>query len=67
MIKYNTTGSPTKSGVYACRIYHPDDPTGFLLKDEFLLYYEENWSYLGSDMNYRDKVLGWIGPLQRKL
>lgn len=63
MISYNTSGPPTETGVYACRV--PMD--GVLLDDLFLLWSEGAWSYLCSDQRYRGQMLGWIGPLQRRM
>ena len=65
LVKYNK-GQPTEQGVYACRVENPD--AGFpLLHDRFLIWINGRWSYLGSDQYYRGKVLGWVGPLQRKM
>lgn len=67
LVKYNTTSDPTTTGVYACRI--PDKVAPELLADEFLLWDAKaaKWCYLRSDQTYRGTVLGWVGPLQRKL
>mgnify|MGYP003394872013 CR=1 FL=1 len=64
LIKYNT-GTPTENGVYACRIPQGHDYSG-LLEDKFLMWYHGTWSYLRSDLNYRGRIVGWIGPLPRK-
>jgi hypothetical protein len=64
MISYNTTDDPTERGVYACRV--PHELPG-LYKDEFLSWINGKWGYLGSDQNYRGEVIGWIGPLQRRM
>lgn len=61
-----STGEPTENGVYACRV--PLAPVRLgLLEDKFLLWYKDSWKRLGSDQNYRGAVMGWIGPLQRKM
>lgn len=66
VVPYNTEGAPKETGVYACRI--PDDELGSpFLKDKFLMWFDGKWSHIGSDQNYRGAVLGWIGPLQRKM
>lgn len=65
MISYKTGCNPEERGVYACRIENPDVPQ--LLKDVFLMWFDNQWGYTGSDQKYRGEVLGWIGPLQRKL
>ena len=65
MVKYTTDGNPTAVGVYACRVPDPVDKD--LLKDIFLMWYDGRWTYLYSDQRYRGTVLGFIGPLQRKL
>lgn len=64
MIEYNTN-TPTEKGVYACRVI--SDDAIFWLDDVFLLWDGENWCRLRSDQLYRGDVLGWIGPLQRKM
>lgn len=64
LVEYDR-GAPTEHGVYACRVR--DDLCPHLLKDIFLLWYEGRWSYLGSDQWFRDDVLGFVGPLARKL
>lgn len=63
-MKYNT-GTPTKTGVYACVVDDSRDPNGLLTTDKFLIYYN-GWSYPGSDQKFRGTVYGWIGPLPRK-
>lgn len=66
MILYETERDPEAVGVYACRI--PDSDTGgLLMTDIFLMWYAGKCGYLGSDQRYRGEVLGWIGPLQRRL
>ena len=63
-MQYNQ-GIPTEVGVYAVRIL---DPLGSgRLVDKFFIWINNKWGYLSSDQNYRGEVLGWIGPLQRKL
>ncbi len=64
VIKYKT-GSPKARGVYACRV--PKFGVQGLLEDVFLFWQENKWWYLSSDQGYRGTVLGWIGPLQRKM
>ena len=63
MINYETQGDPLKSGVYACRI--PSEALPGLCEDKFLMWYQGKWGYLGSDLWYRGKVVGWLGPLPR--
>ena len=62
------TGTPSQTGVYACRI--PIPHTRFW-DDRFMLWYNDEWSYYGSDQHYRHipgtPEIRWIGPLQRKL
>lgn len=65
MIKYNTTDEPSKPGVYACRIQDRDIPD--LFEDIFFTWSSKKWHYPGSDQTFRGKVLGWIGPLDRRL
>ena len=67
MIQYNVTDDPTEVGVYACRIEDPIAPGSGLLLDVFLMWYDGRWCYLRSDANYRGEVLGWVGPLQRRM
>lgn len=64
LVTYNA-GTPTETGVYACRV-PCDDMPGFF-EDKFLMWFSGKWGYIGSDQNYRGEVAGWIGPLQRKL
>ena len=64
MITYNTESDPSETGEYACRV--PLEGS-FLLKDVFLLWFDNRWSYTGSDQRYRGEVIGWIGPLQRRI
>lgn len=64
MVEYDQHQEPTEVGVYACRV--PADAPG-LLDDKFLLWHERKWWFLGSDQRYRGEVVGWIGPLQRKM
>lgn len=63
-IEYNI-GTPTESGVYACRL--PLYGTNGLHEDKFLTWAEGRWCYPGSDQGYRGEVTGWIGPLQRRM
>jgi hypothetical protein len=57
------TGKPTFVGVYACRV-----PTmSGLFEDIFLMWHDNEWSYLGSDQRYRDEVPYFLGPLQRRM
>lgn len=65
MIKYDTDIEPTKNGVYACRV--PCNQVDGLYEDEFLMWFDGRWSYIGSDQRYRGRVAGWIGPLQRRM
>lgn len=64
LITYNQ-GDPTETGVYACRV--PCDYDDFLQEDIFLMWFEGRWGYQRSDQNYRGEVLGWVGPLQRRV
>ena len=65
MVEYvhYTTDEPTKAGIYACRIQ--DVHMGFMA-DKFLTWLEGNW-WQGGTHQFRGKVYGWVGPLQRKL
>lgn len=65
LIAYNETDDPTENGVYACRVPRGNVPG--LYEDEFLMWYDGQWGYLGSDQRYRGEVFGWIGPLQRRM
>ena len=65
LIQYNMVDDPTEVGVYACRIPMTECPE--LLEDKFLMWYDNKWCYLRSDAIYRGAVLGWIGPLQRRM
>jgi len=65
LIQYNIESDPTETGVYACRV--PMGGSDFLLEDKFLMWMNGSWGYLRSDQSYRGDVLGWIGPLQRRL
>jgi hypothetical protein len=64
MITYTTDTDPTQTGVYACRVPMDDS---VLMEDKFLMWFEGRWSYPGSDQRYRGEVIGWVGPLQRKI
>lgn len=66
MIKYSQ-GDPAAMGVYAVRAEDPMAPGSGLLRDLFLMWSEASWWYLGSDARFRGPVLGWIGPLQRRM
>lgn len=62
------SGTPELTGVYACRVpYNGVDKDSGLLEDIFLTWFEEAWWYMSSDAKYRGEVLGWVGPLQRKM
>lgn len=65
LIPYNIEGDPTETGVYACRVPMNECPD--LLEDRFLMWFDGSWGYLRSDAKYRGPVLGWIGPLQRRM
>lgn len=65
LVRYTTGVDPTTVGVYACRV--PMDGPSRLLDDEFLLWSDGSWYYCGSDQQYRGQVLGWVGPLQRRM
>jgi hypothetical protein len=66
LVEYTTVGNPVAAGVYACRVplYANNDQ---ICKDEFLMWMDGRWSYVGSDQFYRGEVKGWIGPLQRRM
>jgi hypothetical protein len=63
MLNYETKVDPEKNGVYACRV--PSENLPGLCEDKFLMWYQGEWEYLGSDQRYRGKVVGWLGPLPR--
>lgn len=58
------TGTPTETGVYACRVPYAQIAAG-LCDDVFLTWFEGRWYYTGGSERYRGEVLGWIGPLPR--
>jgi len=60
---YYEKGDPDTVGVYACRV----DGDGLILEDKFLVWHRDRWWYPKSDQNFRGTVLGWVGPLQRKM
>jgi hypothetical protein len=60
---YNTEIDPSETGIYACKVDHKFIPN--LTSDEFLMWFEGRWGYVGSDQFYRGEVYGWIGPLPR--
>ncbi len=65
MVNYEK-GNPKLAGMYACRIralYRSEK----VLNDLFLMWIDQKWFYPSSDSEYKGKVLGWIGPLQRKV
>lgn len=63
MIAYRT-GDPQEKGVFACRVkLLPAD----LPEDKFLVRMDGKWWYQWSDQEYRGEVLGWVGPLERKV
>lgn len=64
LVQYDR-GTPAHTGVYACRV--PHRIAEGLKEDIFLLWFDGHWSYLGSDQRYRGEVLGFVGPLARKL
>ena len=64
LIKYSQ-GDPSAVGVYACRV--PSDSIPGFYEDKFLMWMSNVWSYPGSDSRYRGEVVGWIGPLQRRM
>lgn len=70
IITYSTDGDPVEKGVYACLtpLYSEDGrEIGSLTEDKFFLWDGKDWFFRFSDQRYRGEVLGWIGPLQRKL
>lgn len=60
-----TKGTPNKTGVYAVRT--PMDEAPDLLEDRFLLWFEGKWWYPRSDQRYRGEVMGFVGPLARRI
>ncbi len=66
VMRYSTDASPSVHmvGVYAVRIECDVLPLPFL-RDEFLMWMNGKWSYLGSDQPFRGHVYGWLGPLER--
>lgn len=66
LVQYNE-GKPKHDGVYACRIRIPySNRASNLMEDEFLMWSEGQWYYLGSAEKFRCDVFYWIGPLERK-
>lgn len=65
-VQYNT-GNPTEVGVYAIRAEDVDFVGSGLLRDYFLMWHGGHWWYLRSNSKFRSEVLGWIGPLARKM
>lgn len=65
-VEYVIGADPEANGVYACRVpkYGWDAP---IAEDCFLLWLDNEWVYVGSNQRYRGVVLGWIGPLRRRL
>lgn len=63
MLEYQK-GTPTERGVYAVRV--KSEYPG-IWEDKFLTWYNDEWSYCGSDQFYRGEVDYFIGPLQRKM
>jgi len=67
LITYKTTGKPQEHGVYACRVNGSVGGKA-TVEDKFLSWTgERGWYHCGSDQRFRGQVLGYIGPLQRKL
>jgi hypothetical protein len=69
VISYNVGADPTEKGVYACRIpFYAEDgrEIGSLQDDKFLVW-DGGWYHRMSDQSYRGEVIGWIGPLQRRV
>lgn len=64
MIVEYQTGTPTETGVYACRV--PDEISGWH-EDIFLMWHNNQWSYLRSDQYYRGPVPYFVGPLRRRM
>lgn len=60
-------GNPQEAGVYACRVPMDADPNGVMLEDKFLLWMDQKWWHVSSDSAYRGRVIGHIGPLQRRM
>lgn len=58
-IKINT-GNPKKKGVYVCYV---DLPIESKFMEKKLLFWYDEWMYLGSDQRCREEVHCWIGPL----
>lgn len=60
------TGTPDKTGVYACRVESVDGlPEPFDVEDKFLMWHDNRWWHIGSSQSFRPQVYGWIGPLER--
>lgn len=64
IIEYQT-GTPTETGVYACRV--PLDYAPGLHEDIFLIWIDGRWGYLKSDQPYRGPVPYFVGPLRRRM
>lgn len=65
LLRYETEQDPSEAGVYACRV--PMDAVPGFYEDKFLCWDALGWSYPASDQRYRGEVVGWIGPLQRRM
>jgi hypothetical protein len=59
------TGEPKYPGVYACRVRNNQAPT--FLEDIFLVRFGVRWTHLSSTKEFKGEILGWIGPLQRRM
>lgn len=64
MISYVQNSLPLKEGVYVCKI---EGTVPNLFEDVFLTWFKGNWFQCFSELKFKGKVLGWIGPLPRKL
>jgi|MudIll2142460700_1097286.scaffolds.fasta_scaffold948933_1 hypothetical protein len=61
-IQYVTNSLPVADGVYACRV-----GTDLLIEDVFLVWMDDRWWHLASALQCKEEVLGWIGPLARRV
>ena len=67
MLEYSK-GTPEETGIYAVRT--PVLPvitvrSEQLCEDAFMYWDGRHWSHVGSSLNFRGEVIGFIGPLRR--
>ncbi len=63
LLKYRT-GNPVFSGVYACRVQRE----GSTVVDAFIVRNDGRWVVYGANYEpFFGNVLGWLGPLQRRI